>query len=163
MSSGFTSYIIQIIPIYFTWILQPLQFSLFPFIYLKVSLHNSSVSIIGYFVQTKLGHVFHIPKQEKWLYQHLSRNIWFVSYSLKNVIHVWLCFGMFYPLFPTALTISLLACHVWILLICFPVGTHKHLFYATPVDNEAYDEMCRGMHWFSWRTFWVIISVLFRR
>jgi hypothetical protein len=25
MSAGFTSYIVQIIPIYFTWILQPLQ------------------------------------------------------------------------------------------------------------------------------------------
>jgi hypothetical protein len=32
LSAGFTSYIVQVIPIYFTWILLPLQFSLFPLI-----------------------------------------------------------------------------------------------------------------------------------
>jgi hypothetical protein len=29
MFAGFTSYIVQIVPIYFAWILQPLQFGLF--------------------------------------------------------------------------------------------------------------------------------------
>jgi hypothetical protein len=33
MSVGFTSYTVQIIPIYFTWILLALQFNLFPLIY----------------------------------------------------------------------------------------------------------------------------------
>jgi hypothetical protein len=31
MPAGFTSYTVQIIPIYFAWILSPLQFGLFPF------------------------------------------------------------------------------------------------------------------------------------
>jgi hypothetical protein len=44
MSAGFTSYIVQIIHIYFTWILWQQQFSLFPFDLIILSIHRRTMA-----------------------------------------------------------------------------------------------------------------------